>query len=675
MTRCRRSMMPLGLLTKVGLPARATLGFEVHNHCHDAYGRLQKANRIGNVKDEAGSCCRCDATGIRQNVETTSSDCCSAVEVPPSFSVGDISVTEDTGLAGTLFKAAPASSDSSVGFLTSNVNAAPRARWPLLPNKVLALSLALCPASGMSQSTKTYSYDALGRLVEAADGVGSKSVYGFDAANNRSNVKSVRQFERTYEAEALSHQVGFAEPSSWAANVSTPTGALVYGPYVSDTPVGSHVATFRTLVDVVNASDGTVLYVDVNDATTWEVVAGRQIKRSDWVAPWAYQVFELPFEWPAARAGHQIEIRVWYQGNAHVRVDKVGYYTLSMAPPPPAPSFSVNDVSVTEAQTATFTVTKAGATTSSYSVNYGTANGTAISGTNYNATSGTLTFAASETSKTVSVQTLNDGAIQTSKSFNLNLSAPTGGATLADGSGTASVAEMGEIILRAGQSIASPDGRFLLLMQYDGNLVLYGPDGPMWLTGTHGGNDRWMIMQADGNLVVYNGANQPLWGTWTQGNPGARLFVQNDGNLVIYNTSNAVLWHANTYYVAPSLSVSDASATEGGVLSFTVTRSKPTTATYSVNFATANGAALSGSDFQGTGGTLTFAPGENTKSVNVSTIDDSVEEDAEAMTINLSAPTGGAAIGDAQAVGTIADDDFAPPEQCYDEGGRLIPCS
>lgn len=64
-----------------------------------------------------------------------------------------------------------------------------------------------------------------------------------------------------------------------------------------------------------------------------------------------------------------------------------------------------------------------------------------------------------------------------------------------------------------------------------------------------GGNDNTvLIMQYDGNLVLYNDndANQPLWSTHTYGNPGAFLRLQ-DGNgdggqIVVYDSSNAPLW-------------------------------------------------------------------------------------------------------------------------------------
>lgn len=90
------------------------------------------------------------------------------------------------------------------------------------------------------------------------------------------------------------------------------------------------------------------------------------------------------------------------------------------------------------------------------------------------------------------------------------------------------------------QSRTSQDGRYQLIVQGDGNLVLYGPWGPAWATNTGGSNAR-LVMQHDGNLVLYRGDGAVLWATNRWGS-NARLVVQNDGNLVVYNGSGGVIW-------------------------------------------------------------------------------------------------------------------------------------
>ena len=58
-------------------------------------------------------------------------------------------------------------------------------------------------------------------------------------------------------------------------------------------------------------------------------------------------------------------------------------------------------------------------------------------------------------------------------------------------------------VLAAGASISSTDGRYSLVYQGDGNLVLYGPAGAMWASNTDGKPVGSVIMQGDGNLVIY----------------------------------------------------------------------------------------------------------------------------------------------------------------------------
>src|SRR5262249_512272 len=75
--------------------------------------------------------------------------------------------------------------------------------------------------------------------------------------------------------------------------------------------------------------------------------------------------------------------------------------------------------------------------------------------------------------------------------------------------------------------------------------------------------------------------------------------------------------------------------------------------------ATADGTAVAGSDYTAAGGTLTFAPGETTKTVTVAVRGDTSDEPNETFFVYLSNPSG-APIADGQGVGTITDDDPAP---------------
>ncbi len=113
--------------------------------------------------------------------------------------------------------------------------------------------------------------------------------------------------------------------------------------------------------------------------------------------------------------------------------------------------------------------------------------------------------------------------------------------------------------------------------------------------------------------------------------------------------------------IPSTLSVSDYTLFEGNSGStnaaFTVNLSAPSPVSVSVMAATANGAALSGSDYTAVGLTLvTFAPGETSKTFNVPVTGDGTVEPGETFMVNLTSPSG-ATIADGQGIGAIRNDD------------------
>ncbi len=113
----------------------------------------------------------------------------------------------------------------------------------------------------------------------------------------------------------------------------------------------------------------------------------------------------------------------------------------------------------------------------------------------------------------------------------------------------------------------------------------------------------------------------------------------------------------------PTISVADARANEaaGAKVAFQVSLSRAFTSAghrVTVDYATSDGTAKAGADYTATSGTLTFAAGETSKTVNVPIIDDSHDEGEEAFGFRLSNATG-ARIGDGEATGTIVNADPA----------------
>ena len=91
------------------------------------------------------------------------------------------------------------------------------------------------------------------------------------------------------------------------------------------------------------------------------------------------------------------------------------------------------------------------------------------------------------------------------------------------------------------ESLWSADGRYRLIMQAgDGNLVLYGPAGAEWASGSSG-TPSYTVLQGDGNLVVY-GPSGATWNSGTVGSAAVRLVLQNDGNAVLYAQDGRAVW-------------------------------------------------------------------------------------------------------------------------------------
>jgi len=109
----------------------------------------------------------------------------------------------------------------------------------------------------------------------------------------------------------------------------------------------------------------------------------------------------------------------------------------------------------------------------------------------------------------------------------------------------------GDFVLKAGESITTKT-RYMV-MQNDGNFVIYkygnGTVGSaQWSSGTRtdsGGSSYKVGFQGDGNLVVRNGSGSAKWASGS--NPsGQYMYLQGDGNLVIRNSSGGTVWAAGS---------------------------------------------------------------------------------------------------------------------------------
>lgn len=99
-------------------------------------------------------------------------------------------------------------------------------------------------------------------------------------------------------------------------------------------------------------------------------------------------------------------------------------------------------------------------------------------------------------------------------------------------------------VFKAGHVLWSPNKRYVMAMQSDGNAVVYRVHDKKALWSTETGRHRgaYLDFEANGNLVVFDRAHKPLWQSLTAGNAHSSLAMQNDGNLVIYSHGKKALW-------------------------------------------------------------------------------------------------------------------------------------
>lgn len=97
------------------------------------------------------------------------------------------------------------------------------------------------------------------------------------------------------------------------------------------------------------------------------------------------------------------------------------------------------------------------------------------------------------------------------------------------------------------QFLISPNAAATLLLQQDGNLVVYCGATPKWATATTAGRSMYFQAQSDGNLVIYDVDFLPIWASNTAGNPGAVLTLLNSGNLILKDSTGVTtLWQSAT---------------------------------------------------------------------------------------------------------------------------------
>ena len=203
------------------------------------------------------------------------------------------------------------------------------------------------------------------------------------------------------------------------------------------------------------------------------------------------------------------------------------------------------------------------------------------------------------------------------------------------------------------------------------------PDPVASVTVVHNGSSlsvTWpAAARANSYHVTYTGDNAISWQLGALAHSGTSLTISGVDSSKTYmvavrakNAAGYSGWVNSALAAPPALSVADATAVEPGVgqsanLDFVVTLNRAASGTVTVDYATSDGTATAGADYTAASGTLTFQPGDTSKTVAVVVLNDSHNEGSETMTLTLSNATGAVIDSNAsQASGTITNKDPVP---------------
>ena len=330
---------------------------------------------------------------------------------------------------------------------------------------------------------------------------------------------------------------------------------------------------------------------------------------------------------------------------------------------------------------ATVTVTRANGSNGPVGVAYATSNGSAASGIDYGAASGTLDWPSGDTAaRTFDVALSDDALREGNETFGVALSAPTGGASLGAPASVACTIVDDEPVrtLSVADATVAEGGGAALVLQASGAsaTAMRATLTTANATASAGADYTAASVVVEIAPGATSAAVPAIATTEDTLEEAAETFVVNltaPAGATIGDTQAAVTVIDDDEGGTLALSPATLSPPESGANAvFTVTRSGGAASGVTVAYATANGSAAAGADYGARSGTLAFAAGQSQATIAVPVLADTLDEANESFTLTLSAPAGGATLGTpATATATIADDD-APPLLSIDGGGCAV---
>ncbi len=335
----------------------------------------------------------------------------------------------------------------------------------------------------------------------------------------------------------------------------------------------------------------------------------------------------------------------------------------------PLPAMTIGDAKVAEGNALTKTlsfnvVLSAAAGATPITVNYATTGQTATSGSDFTSTSGTLTFTSGQSSKWISVPILGDTLAEADETFLVTLDSASG-ATIVDGDGLGTITT-DDTALRVSDATVSEGDSGIRELTF--NVTLPAPvDFEVRVNYATANSNAWAgadYVGTGGTLVFAPGQTSlpvTVLALGDVGDESDEWFYLN-----LTSPTNAYIADGQGWGwildddATPTLSISDTAIAEGASgtrnLVFTVALSAISGRTSTVNYATANGTATAGSDYQAKSGTLTLLAGWSSATISVPINGDASAEGDETLLVNLSGAIG-ATLADSQGLGTILEDD------------------
>jgi len=468
--------------------------------------------------------------------------------------------------------------------------------------------------------------------------------------------------------------LGNTSEFSACAAISTPAtpSISISDPQVVEGNAGTTIMTFNVFLSAASASTVTASFATASNTATSGTDFNPNSGTVTFTAGQTMQTITVSILGDVSpEADETLFVNLTNPANATIG-DNQGIGTIKNDDALPA--LTISDVTLSEGNSGAtsfdFTVTLTPASAFPVTVNWASADNTAISGSDYQPASGSLTFAAGQTTKTVSVFVNGDITTEPNESFFVNLFNP-GNASISDAQGQGNITNddanptitINDPSVVEGNAGNGPNMNFVITLSNPTSITLSVPfslaDG-----SANVGSD---YQTNSGSFTVFPGAITSTVSIGINGDvtvePDETFFMNlgaTAGATIADNQGVGTIINDDGL-ASPGISINDVTVIEGNSgtvnANFTVALTASSLSTITVNFATAdNSATLANNDYVTKSGVVTFTPGQTSQSVTVMVNGDTAFEPNEKFFVNLTAPANGSIIK-AQGIGTITNDD------------------